>query len=206
MNQDILKHSITIFDTQDKWDALFEIQSQIEKIIDYWLTLGARSLRKSFADHPVWGCEEWDSPRDTRWFLKDIETQSLGIGFGWPEVELHLHLMDISDDIRACASELLTTAHFNPLLELFELQTPPIRVKEGCLAYNARINPFSDTAEAPKRVRELAWLAAHQTELYVQQMGGVIRRLTDDPFFTGLFRELHQQIHQKSMTNQKLPQ
>ena len=188
MNKELLKQSISIFDTRDKWDALFEIHDQREAIIDHWLTIGARALRDSFAHDPVWMCDKWDVERDTRWYLKDCGKDSVGIGFGWIEVELHLHLKDSPPDRYACAAELLAAPVFKPLLELFELKTPPTHVSAGSLAYNP--NPFGEDSDPQARQRELAWLAAHKTKCFVEKMGGGIRRLTDDSGHTGLFREL----------------
>ncbi len=73
MNKELLKQSMQIFDTQDKWEALFEIHNQSKDIIEHWLTIGAIALRKSFADDPVWGCERWGVERDTRWYLKEFK-------------------------------------------------------------------------------------------------------------------------------------
>jgi hypothetical protein len=198
MNQELLKQSILIFDTQDKWDALFEIHNHSNAIIDQWLTIGARALRKNFEGDPVWGCEEWGAERDTRWYLKEFKNESVGIGFGWPEVEIHLHLIDNSTYRYTCAAELLATSSFKPVLELFELQTPPKYVSDGGLAYNSSINPFSGAGDAQVRKRELAWQAAHKTEDYVRKMGAIIRRLTDNPIQTDLFRTLNHQIRERT--------
>jgi hypothetical protein len=191
MNKELLKQSISIFDTQDKWNALFEIHNQNNEIIDYWLTIGARALRDNFAGDLLWGCEKWGYERDTRWYLKEFGTESLGIGFGWIEVELHLHLKDSQSYDYKRASELLSHTSFMPLLDLFELKTPPKHVVDGGLAYNDTINPFSGATDTQIRQRELAWLAANKTKEYVEKMGGIIRRLTADDIHTGLFRELN---------------
>ena len=45
MKQQLIKQSVEIFNTQDKWDALFEIHNQSTSIIGHWLTIGARALR-----------------------------------------------------------------------------------------------------------------------------------------------------------------
>lgn len=194
MNKELLEQSISIFDTQDKWDALFEIHNHSTEIIDYWLTIGARALRDSFAGDRLWECEKWDCARDTRWCLKEFRTESVGIGFGWIEVELHLHLKDSKSYDYKRAVELLTSTRFKPLLELFELKTPPIRIGDGSLAYNNTINHFSGAADTQVRQRELAWMAANKTEDYVKKMGGIIRRLTDNDIYTKLFCELNQKI------------
>jgi hypothetical protein len=202
MNQELLKQSIAIFDTQDKWDALFEIHNQSPNIINYWLTIGGRALRESFADDSVWGCEKWGNETDIRWYLKEFGKESVGIGFGWPEIGLHLHLIDSPTYGYGRAAELLGSPVFKPLLELFELQRPHRYASEGGLAYNTTINPFSGAADTQVRKRELAWLAAHKTEDYVRKMGEIIRRLTDDARHTGLFREFNHQIQESTRATQ----
>lgn len=198
MNKELLKQSVPIFNTQDKWEALFEIHNHSNDIINHWLTIGALALRESFADNAIWGCEKWGVERDTRWYLNECGSQSVGIGFGWIEVELHLHLSNSPTYDYNRAAELLLAPAFKPLLELFELNTPPRYVSDGGLAYNATLNPFSGAADTQVRQRELAWLAAHKTGDYVRKMGGIIRRLTDDPSHTGLFRELNRQIREST--------
>lgn len=155
MKQQLIRQSAGIFNTQDKWDALFEIHNHSREIIDHWLTIGARALRESFANDSGWGCEQW-SPcgRDTRWFLKNDASKSLGIGFGWTEVELHLHLISPADADLTQAVTLLESQEFKPLLELFELVTSPPRYpNDGSVAYNLTINPFSGAGDTQVRLR-----------------------------------------------------
>ncbi|MEY4482986.1 MAG: hypothetical protein RL693_438 [Verrucomicrobiota bacterium] len=189
MNKELLEKSIEIFDTQDKWKALFEISQDV--IIGHWLTIGAKALRKSFENDPVWGCEKWGSERDTCWHLKDKEygRESLRIGLGYPTVELHLHLNNSQSYSYGRAKELIKSKEFKPLLELFELNTPPKKyaIIDGGLAYNAILNPFSGNTDTEVRRRELAWIASHETDDYVKEMGGWIRRLTDDSVHTLCF-------------------
>ena len=201
MQNEIIKQSIGIFDSQDKWDALFEIHNHSEEIIGHWLTIGAHALRESFAEHPIWGCEIWGNAMDTRWYLKDDASKSLGIGFGWLEVEFHLHVYGSDTAKRMQAVTLLESREFKPLQELFELTTSQARhPEEGSVAYNLTINPFSGARDTQVRVRELAWLAAHKTDYYAEKMGGIIRRLTDDERMTELFRELNRQINKGTGT------
>lgn len=195
MNKELLAQSISIFDTQDKWDALFELHNQSNRIIEHWLTIGAIALRESFADHSQWGCEKWGSHLwDTRWYLKDFGEKSVAIGFGWGGVDLHLHLTDTPTDVDTRAAELISSSTFKPLLEILELTASTKYIYDGSLAYNSTINPFSGVTDAPVRQRELAWKAAHETEEYVRKMGGIIRRLTDDAGHTALFREFNREI------------
>ena len=198
MNQELLKHSITIFDTQEKWEALFEIHAQTQAIIKHWLTIGAHALRKEFAENAAWGCEIWEDERDSRWYLNEFGKESVGIGIGWPEVGLHLHLKDSPGYRREVAVDLLKSPVFLPLMESLELKTPPKYVSDGGLAYNETFNPFSGALDTQVRQRELAWQAAHRTEDYVRKMGAIIRRLTDDPTLTGLFSEFNRQIRQRT--------
>ena len=113
MNKELLAQSISIFDTQDKWDALFELHNQSNRIIDYWLTIGANALRESFAGDPQWGCGEWGSNRDVRWYLKEFGEKSVAIGFGYG-VDLHLHLTGTPPDVDTRAAELLSSSAFKP--------------------------------------------------------------------------------------------
>lgn len=198
MNKQLLQQSVSIFDSSEKWDALFEIYTHSNEIINHWLTIGATALRESFEGDPLWGCEVWGLERDTRWYLKEngCGKESLGIGFGWKEVELHLHLRESPAYSYNHAAELLHSPAFRPLLEIFELRTPGKYISDGGLAYNASFNPFGGAIATPVRERELAWLAAHETENYVEKMGGYIRRLTSDQGLTSIFREFNRQIRQ----------
>lgn len=203
MNQELLKHAPKIFDTLDKWNALFEIHRQTDAIIEAWLTQGAEALQKSYANDPNWGCKEWGSKRDTRWYLKGCE-ECVGIGLGWPGVELHLYLANqvaSYDD----AFDLLKTAKFQPLLHTLDLQTPSSRKGDGSLASNTTFNPCTDATDWQERRRELAWQAGRTTDEYVKKMGGKIRLLTDNAALTALFRELNQEICERTNERQ-LPQ
>ncbi len=201
MNKELLKQTVEIFDTEEKWDAFFEIQNEIENITNYWLKIGARALRSSFQNDPKWKCEPWAvEERDTHWYLSEFGSNSVGIGIGWPEVEMHLFLPTEQSEYRLDeARRILQTLEFAPLLQVLSLKIDSPRGNEGSLAFNSSFNPINGETDRVMRQRLLAWAAGHpEDSKYVDRMGAYIRQLTANTELTALFRKFNRQVREAS--------
>ena len=200
-NNEFLDQSIAIFNTIDKWNALFEIHAQSDDIMGHWLKIGAQALRQHFAAHPStgWECACWELERDSRWHLTEFGPGSVGIGFGWVPVEFHLHLGSADEFDREVVTSLLASERFRPLVALFGSQTvPPWRVSEGSLASDRTINPYGGASDDATRYRSVSWHAAHETADYVEQMASIIRQITDNEAITDLLRDLNRLSKRKA--------
>ena len=192
---DIISESNDIFNTLDKWTAVYEINQQIPAIIDRWLTIGAEALREDFESNPSqgWQCYHWGSKRDSRWYLADMGLHSVSFGFGWPEFEFHLFLENGNSFDWQKAIDVLAEPEFEPLLLLFGgyHSNTPYRSKDGSLCSDRSFNPFSDTSDQILRQRIIAWHAAHDKDHFIKTMSKQVRQITDDTTITGLICQLN---------------
>ncbi len=195
MNPKLKEQSIAIFESLEKWNALFELYEQTNQIMDYWLSIGAKALIAEFKSNPPsgWNCQQWDQPHEVRWHLTEFGLESIGVGFGWNTWEFHLHLRGANKDVQNRAGSLLREPEFQPLLAVFGSQdnTPP-RFRAGSIACDVTFNPYNSGQTSPEhRRRELAWQAAHQTEDFVGRMSSIVRRITENSTLTALLRDLN---------------
>lgn len=200
MNIKLLEQSVEIFGSLEKWEALFELYEQTGQIMNYWLATGAKALIEEFKNNPSlgWECRKWDQDYEVRWHLEKFGRDSIGIGFGWPTWEFHLHILRRSKDEQNCAAEILKKPEFQPLLAVFGSQdNVPRRTGEGSLACDVTFNPYSGVAAANERRRALAWQAAHQTEDFVRMMAAKIREVTDNPVLMELVQRINCQAMKK---------
>ena len=194
MNTKLLEESVGIFNSPEKWNALFELYEQTGQIMDYWLAKGAKALIADFIANPSqgWVCQRWDQDHEVRWYLDQFGRESIGIGFGWPTWEFHLFVKGGNKVKQNLAAELLKNPEFQPLLKVFGPQDNlPRRTGDGSLACNVTLNPIGSMTAAEPRRRELAWLAAHQTDEFVRGMSSEVRQITDNSTFTALVRDLN---------------
>ena len=209
MNTKLQGQSVEIFNSLEKWNALFELHEQTSEIMNYWLAIGAKALIAEFKDNPSsgWVCQRWDQGHEVRWHLKEFGRESIGIGFGWTTWEFHLHLQGGSKDILNRAGVLLKTPEFQPLLAVFESQdNAPRRSGEGSLACDVTFNPYSGVSAAEQRRRELAWQAAHETANFAGKMSSVIRQITENSTLTALLRDLNLRANCNTPTAKAPPQ
>jgi hypothetical protein len=201
MNTKLLAESVGIFNSPEKWNALFELHEQTGQIMDHWLSIGAKALIDDFKNNPSpgWVCRKWDQDHEVRWHLETFEEKPIGIGFGWSTWEYHLFIWRGCVEKQNRAAELLKKTEFQALLKVFGPQdNVPRRTGNGSLACDVTLNPIgSMTAPEPRR-RELAWLAAHQTEEFVRRMSSVIRQITDNSTFTALLEELNRRAQSET--------
>ena len=195
MNPKLLNQSVEVFNTLEKWNALFEVHDHSEEIMEHWLAIGAKALREEFDANPSqgWECQKWDAEHEVRWNLADFGREAIGIGFGWGKWEFHLHFKGNKPNCKVCAERLLKTTEFRRLLAVFGTQEIIRgRSRDGSLAYDVTFNPFSNAADAEPRIREVAWHAAHQTADFVEKMSAKIRQFTENKKLTSLLIDLNQ--------------
>lgn len=197
MKTNLIEESEKVFKSLERWTAFYEIERQVGTIMDHWLTKGAQALRKVFAGHSKqsWKCSDWGSPRDTRWYLKgENGEQSIGIGIGWQEFELHLFHGGCDAVIRERALQVLKAPNFEPLCALTgTIEDRANRRKEGSILSVRDFNPFDEVADPGLRNRIIAWKAVNQTSEFVTKVAAKIRQLTEDPEIVRLIRKLNQQ-------------
>lgn len=195
-NRQLLQQSVSIFDTLEKWNALFEIHSLAGQIIETWMEEGACALRSDFAGRPSadWTCEEYEAKRETVWYLSELGRDSISLVFAWPLWEFHLIFKAPAPFDETEAKRLLGTDEFQPLLANFN--PDEVLNKAGgyrSLASDSTFNPLSNVSEEPTRLRELAWYAGHKTDRFVDEMSKHVRRITDNRTLTALVMELNVQ-------------
>ena len=201
INRDLLQQSVRIFDSQEKWNALFEIYSQSNDIIQAWMETGAEALRSDFAARPSvgWTCVEWEAKRETKWFISDLGRDSICLAFAWPYWEIHLFYKLPAEFDETEAKRLVSLDEFRPLRALFAPEKTPDRGgKYRLLASDSTFNPFSGLSEEPLRQRELAWYAAHETDRFVKEVSNRMRQITDDAALTKLVRDLNRRAKRTS--------
>jgi hypothetical protein len=197
MNQDLLHQAATIFGTPEKWRAFHDMQQACPAIISHWLTEGAKSLRDEFAKNAgQWECQFWGTPRDTRWFLKDLGEKSISVGIGWETFELHLFDGRNSETWQK-AADLLEEPEFRPLVARIGPRCYRSSwQKERLLLADLGFDPLGTGADAGFRARLIAWHAGregHGTGEFVEKTLEWMRQLLEDDKFIRLIRELDRQ-------------
>lgn len=197
MKTNLIEEAENVFRSPERWTAFYEIERQVGTIMDHWLTKGAKALRKEFCDPPsgLWKCSDWGSPRDTRWYLKGEKgEQSIGVGIGWTEFELHLFHGGCDDVIREQAVKVLKAPNFEPLRALTgSTEDRANRRKEGSILSVRDFNPFDEVADTVLRNRIIAWKAVNETSDFVAKVSTKIRQITENPEIVRLIRKLNQQ-------------
>ncbi len=195
MSRNLIEEAHNVFNSIDRWIAFYEIQQQVDKIIDCWLTTGATALRQDFADHssPSWKCCTWGVPWETRWYLDD-QKDSINIGLGWREFELHLFHGGRDQQICQRALEVLKSNTFEPLRTLIGAEENRAnRKEEGSIFSVPYFNPFGEEADPILRQRRIAWMAVNETAIFVEKVSGKIRQITENQTIVELIRDLNRQ-------------
>lgn len=194
MNTQQLEAVTNTFSSLEKWNAFWELQavaSDIE-LIKQWLSIGARVMRDFYERSPSkgWVAERWDNEYETRWYLEGLGRESIGIGFGWPEWELHLHFKGDRKFSLEKAMNVIKASEFEPLRIRF-----PDNEERGdnCFACNKSFNPYSLKRTQPHRKYDLAWHAAHNSDDFAGKMLELVRQITEDAQLTELILKLNQE-------------
>lgn len=193
-DRSLAEHAAKLFGSLEKWTSIFELHSLTDNIMNQWFRVGGEALRQGFEDDPVsgWKCIPWDEPRDSRWFLEDPGKDSIGIGIGWPDQELHLFAPKSTGFDRVYLDQALKDKRFERLLNHFDKPRGSGTWNGSIsLAANRRFNPIGAETEggAPRR-QELAWYAGHETERYAKAMADIVRSIITDQELVERIREL----------------
>jgi hypothetical protein len=180
MNKKIANQLSSIFYPVEKWDAFWDIYTECDKLIVPWITTGARAVREIYKASPEdgWSCEEWGLPRDTRWFLSEYGENSVGFGFGWDTIELHLHLPNYDENKHQRASELLKSSNFPAIQQRFAGKPNASKKKDGSIAWNNEFNPYPDITNC--KTQRIAWRAQHDSKQFAETMLHAARGIMRD--------------------------
>lgn len=193
-NHLLLQQSAQIFNSLEKWNALFEIHDLSGQIIRLWMAKGAEALRADFAARPSehWNCEVWEAKHETIWFLRDLGRDSISLVYAWETWEFHLLFKAPAPFDETMAKQILGQDAFQSLVANFDPEEVPSKDgKYRPLASDSTFNPFGDSSEKLPRQRELAWYAAHESDRFVEEMSNRVRKITDDSTLTALIRDLN---------------
>lgn len=192
MSDSIIEQSTEIFGTLEKWQALYEMEQAVPKILTHWLTNGAKAMRTEFSrTSNIWACSTWGVERDTRWYLSDLGQESISLGIGWETFELHLFDGRNDGTTWKTATELLGHLEFQGLKErIIHRRNRPYSHSVKILLSDLQFDPFASGFDGNFRHRYIAWMAAHETDEFVNATLERIHTLLDDEEFVRLVREL----------------
>ncbi len=197
MNEhDMTARSVEIFDKLEKWNAFFQIQGEIENIIEHWRLIGAMAIRAQFEREPSpdWTCEKWGNLKDTRWYLTKLGPESIGIGFGWIEMELDIFFYweSLEKYDLKLAAQLLGTEQFSKIRQIFpDNANRHGRLADGCFASDENFTPYPEATDPVARRRVFAWHAAHEPDKFAKEIAEKIRSIIEDEEITKLIRSLN---------------
>lgn len=178
-NKKTLEQYSLIFDSFEKWDALWKIYDETDSLIEPWLETGAACLREIYNANPEegWSCQEWGLRRDTRWFLNAHGENSAGFGIGWNDFELHFHLNRSEKDEYEVATSLLDSSEFGVIKARFPRRPGNKKCTEGSLAWDPSFNPYGD---ASNKKQMIAWRAHHESQEFAKRMLDNVRSIMRD--------------------------
>jgi hypothetical protein len=195
MNQDLLHQAAAIFDTSDKWRAFHDMRQACPDIVNHWLRAGSDLLRREFANHTKWKCDTWGHDRDTRWYLGELEKESINVGIGWETFELHL-FDGRSHETWQEAVTLLEKQEFQYLINRIGPRCyRSTWQKERLLLADLNFDPMQTGADQAFRASLIAWHAgrsAHGATDFVDKTAAWMRQLLEDDEFVRLIRKLNQ--------------
>lgn len=197
---DIIARSVKVFDNIEKWNAIFQIQGETDNIMEHWRSIGAIAIREQFDQKPSpgWTCDEWGTPKDTRWYLTDLGPKSIGIGFGWMDMELDLFChWEVKEryDLSGATFCLRDEEKFSTLRQIFPDDAyGPGRVDDGCFAADKHFTPYPEARQPGARRRVFAWHAAHECDDFACKILEKVRSIISDESNTALIRELNQRF------------
>lgn len=200
MNEhDMIARSVKIFDKIEKWNAFFQIQGEMVNIIEHWRLLGAKAIRAQFKREPspAWTCDEWGNPKDVRWYMTNLGPESIGIGFGWEDMELDLfcHYKALNKYDLSGASRLLQDEEFSTIRQIFPDEAyGPGRADDGCFAADKHFTPYPVDGQPGARRRVLAWHAAHERDDFAWKIAEKVRSIIENENTTALIHKLNQRL------------
>ena len=191
MQKELITEATNLFPTLDYWQSFLELYHLKEWIKEDWFTEATNRIRRHFTENlnPVWGFEPWGNTKtDTRWFLNEFGSNSLGITFAW-KYSFRLKIWDTNRFIPRVVTEALRTSNFSPVLMAFS-RIDDQDHRDFILSEERNyLFPSSPSGQITEDV--LSWFAAHETESFVNQSVEKVERFTNSVEVTESIRQLN---------------
>ena len=190
MNKEIVHAAAQLFPTYDHWKCIRELPNYFEEIMALWYVEATVKIREHFENSlpSEWDCAPWGNPsRDTCWFLKEYGSQSLAIRYGWCYC-LVLKLEDTQKFNVNTIARLLGESEYAPLIRDFGKND----IRHDVAPTSGRNFGFGTLYDGSFSREDLAWYAAHQTDLFVEQAIAKIEKFTKSPQVTELLHKINQ--------------
>lgn len=198
MQNELITEASKLFPTFDHWQGFLELSNQTNAIKEFWFTDATTQIRRQFIKslNSEWAFEPIGaSHRDTRWFLKEHGPDSLALSFSY-FYRLDLRIGNPQKFNTKLVTDALKTSEFSPILLAFG------RIdRQG--EWGSELIEIGNYSFAPSGSRQLseldlAWFAAHETDLFVAQAIEKIERFTNSTKVTEALRSLNQLAHSES--------
>lgn len=178
--QQILHHEPKLFPSPEDWNAFVDLALQITNIKKHWFTVAAKSYQKKLRSILP---EEWTidtnfgDTADSKVYLTKNGPGALSLCYGW-DYELHLNLDNGTTFNSEKINTLLKSAKYAPILEAFDRIDRSFEPR--CKAMCYRNFSFGSPNDGNIPPNELAWYAGNQTDEFVDQAIGQIKKFTHD--------------------------
>lgn len=193
MKHEQIKNASKFFLDRQQWITFIELSQQQNEIQRHWFGEATQKIRDHFHKYPSreWMFEEWGTPWDTWWYLKEFKRSSVGIGFGW---EYNFYLGEYFGNVD---KELLAQKLAQECPEIKEA-FGSIEDKNGYGHVNLiqRGGFAFDDSQGIISKHELAWYAGHREHEFVNQAIKMIERFTKDEQLTESMKKLNMEVCQ----------
>jgi len=193
MQNELIHAASKLFPTFEHWQSFLELSNNREAIMEHWYVEATSKIRHHFREslppESEWAYEAWGNrDLDTRWFLKEFGPDSIFVSYGW-RYELHLTHHNNPKFNAQFVSSLIQKNDYRPIQQAFD------RIDErlnGAELREVRNFKFGTAHDGNYSDYDLAWHAAHQMDLFVDQAIAKIEKFTNNPEVTKLLRQLNQ--------------
>jgi hypothetical protein len=192
--QQILHHEPKLFPSPDDWNAFVDLAQQITNIKEHWFTVAEKALQKKLRTllPEAWAMDtNLGGVKGTKVYLTNYGPGALALGYAW-EYELHLNLDNGTTFNSEKINTLLKSAKYAPILEAFDRIDRSFEPR--CKAMCYRNFSFGSPNDGKFPPNELAWYAGNQTDEFVDQAIGQIKKFTHDQIVTELLTELNEEV------------
>lgn len=192
MQNELITEASKLFPTIDHWHSFLELAAQKDAIKDYWFTDATTRIRRHFMMtlNSDWGFEPFGSPnRDTRWFIKDYGPQSLALSYS-NFYRFDLRIWDQQNFKPLPVTNALKTSKFGSILRAFgRIDRQGEWGSELIEMWNFSFDSYNSGQLSDY---DLAWFAAHEIDIFVDQAIKKIEQFTNSSEVTEALRQLNQ--------------
>lgn len=191
MQRELIHSAAGLFPTFEHWQSFLELSDSREAIWNSWFISATSRIRQHFEETlpAEWDCEAWgDTSRDTRWFLREFGSESLGVAYSY-QYRLDLILHDKQRFNTDSISRLLRESNCRPIQLAFE--RIDYRSVWGSELIEKGNFKFGTAHDGSFLERDLAWHAAHNEDAFVEQAIAKIERFTKRAEVTEVLRRLN---------------